>query len=84
MLPFLKPQKQQSGGVITEVRKPDGSLNEKSDEQDQGLIAAAEDIMKAINSKDSKQLAAAIKAAFEICDSEPNSEYAHDANESEE
>lgn len=47
------------------------------------LEACADDIIRAINSKDSKMLAEAIKAAFEICDSEPHEEGPH-TNESEE
>lgn len=73
MLPFLKNQKEvgASGSSEPIKRKPD------EPEDYDYLESAAEDILSAIASKDAKALAVAIKAAFEICDSEPHEEGEH-------
>lgn len=77
----MKPRAQT--GVIVNQRKPDGSKDEKGiDGDDHAMEAVAEDMIRAFNSKDSKQLAKAIRAAFEIADSEPHYEGEH-LNESE-
>ena len=83
MLPFLKPKRQ--AGIMISERKPDGGFAEQNEQaaEDQGLEACADDIIRAINSKDSRELAAAIRAAFEILDSEPHVEGPH-INENEE
>ena len=79
MLPFLS-KKPQVAGIMTVERKPDEG---KEPEQDQsGIEAAAGDLIAAIHSKDVRAVAAAIKAAFEIMDSEPHEEGPH-LNESE-
>lgn len=76
MLPFLRPRKQ--AGVQappTQVtRKPDGDLESDKDSENQGLMSAAQDLIQAIHSKDAKAVSAALKAAFEICESEPHYE----------
>lgn len=84
MLPFLKPR--QVAGVIIAKRKPDGGTVTEAPEGDdmQPLEAACDDILRAIGAKDSKQLASAIQAAFEICDSQPHEEGPHTNEESEE
>jgi DNA repair protein RadC len=68
MLPFLQPKKMVS--VIIAKHKPSGEIEpmHEEDEMDPALMAAAEDLMKAIAMKDSKALAMALKAAFEVCD----------------
>lgn len=76
MLPFLKP-KQGSVGVIIEKQRPTDQPDEEREELNPGLIACAHDMIAALHSKDSKALALAIKAAFEICDSEPHIEGEH-------
>ena len=83
MLPFM--QKKPVAGLIVAQRKPDGTHEESHSEgnEDQGLEACAVDLIRAIHSKDSKAAAAAMRAAFEICDSEPHEEGPH-LNESEE
>lgn len=82
-LPFLKPKRQESG-LIMAVRTPDGSIEKTGQEgEDHALEACAEDALRAIHSKDIKAYAAAIRAAFEILDSEPHEEGPH-TNESEE
>lgn len=77
MLPFLEPKKMSS--VISAKRGKVG-LEEAPEvlapgsELDPGLQEAAQDIMRAIEAKSSIDLAKAIKAAFEICDSAPHEE----------
>lgn len=74
MLPFLKP-KPQVGVIVKQVKN--GSVEEKP-EQNHALEACAEDILRAIGSKDAKALASALHAAFEIADSMPHKEGPHE------
>jgi hypothetical protein len=78
-LPFLR--KKQSVGLIIQHRKPDGQVevSHSQDDGDAGMIAVAEDLAKALEAKDYRAAAEALKAAFEIFESEPHTE-----NESEE
>jgi len=46
-------------------------------DEDQGLMACAEDLIKAIHAKDTSATASALRAAFELCDSEPHDEGPH-------
>jgi hypothetical protein len=73
MLPFLKLNKEASSSEPVESvkRKPDDGSDYD------GLEAAAEDLCNAIESKDYKAAAAAIRAAFELCDSAPHEEGPH-------
>lgn len=79
MLPFL--QKHKSGGiasVIMSKRQPDGSIGqaspESSEEAPDGLESAAQDMIDAMEKKDVKALASAIRAAFDMLESEPHDE----------
>lgn len=74
MLPFLKPKT--VAGLIISTRKPDGSKTEEhsEDNEDEGLDACASDLIKAIHAKDIKAVSSALKAAFELVDSEPHEE----------
>lgn len=85
MLPFLK--KKQQAGIIVKERQPNGSIEHSMDKEesneDQGLIAAAQDLINAINSKDAKAVSQALQAAFEICDALPHEEGEH-INENDE
>lgn len=71
MLPFLKPEKITS--VIVANRKPNGSVMPSHEEGDENaaLHSAAEDLIRAAHAKDIPQVANALRAAFEICRSEP-------------
>lgn len=71
MLPFLKA-KPQAAGIAMIERKPD----EPSHEED-GIMSAARDLLQGIEMKDHKAIAAAMRAAFEILDSEPHVEGEH-------
>lgn len=72
LLPFLKPNsKDGSGnasGVLTIERKPD------TDKGPDAMDAAAQDILRAIESKDYKHLAEALRSAYQICESEGDTE----------
>lgn len=86
-LPFLK-HKNDSGiaGMLIAKRKPDGAgmsspspaetETEESKDSD-GIDSAASDLIVAVHARDSKAVAAALRAAFEICDSEPHEEGEH-------
>jgi len=78
MLPFLA-KKHKITQTIMAKQKADGGLMDlpEGQENDQGLISAAEDIMSAISSKNASMLAQALKAAFEICDEMPHEEGPH-------
>lgn len=73
-LPFLKPKP--IGGVIITQRKPDGGneMQGTEGEENQGLNLAASDLIRAVHSKDEMATASALRAAFEILDSEPHAE----------
>lgn len=82
MLPFLKAKPQQTG-VIVQARKPDEGKEKPA--EDQGLMACAQDLISAIETKDAKAVASALRAAHEICeggeseDSEEPSPHTYDA-----
>lgn len=69
MLPFLKQRKIAS--VIMAKRKPDGAIEPISEEGEETpeLMSAAEDLIRALHSKDAGAVAAALKAAFQMMDS---------------
>ena len=73
MLPFLKKNQEASGsGPIESVqRKPDDGAEYDA------LESAAEDLCHAIKSDDYKGAASALRAAFELMDSEPHEEGPH-------
>jgi hypothetical protein len=75
MLPFLKKAKEEASASTTEkvLRKPD----DESEEEFDSLEVAAEELLFAIEKKDTKAIAAALRAAFELCDSEPHFEGPH-------
>lgn len=76
MLPFLKPKYQT--GLIVETRKSDGDKERTNQsDADDGLKMAAEDLIRAVHSKDGASVASALRAAFEILDAEPHEEGPH-------
>ncbi len=74
MLPFLKKNQEASASAPIDPvkRKPD----EESDDYD-SLESAAQDLLHAIKEEDTKAIAAALRAAFDLCDSEPHHEGPH-------
>lgn len=85
MLPFLKQKK--SGAAIVTNYNSSGFKKEQEPEENQGsssasdaeagLLACAQDLIKALEKKDSLAVASALKSAFEICDSQPHQEGEH-------
>lgn len=72
MLPFLKNKEASASGPVESIkRSPDDGADYDM------LDSAAEDLMHAVHSKDIKAIASALKAAFEICDSQPHEEGEH-------
>lgn len=65
MIALLQKKKDASVSMPADVemRKPD------NEEEYDSLHAAAEDLINAINSKNPKSVAEALRAAFEICES---------------
>lgn len=84
MLPFLKPKT--IAGLIIKHRISGGNnlQEDREDKQDQGLEAACEDILMAISSKDAEHLSHALRAAFDILDSEPHVEGPHEGSDQDE
>lgn len=80
-LPFLKPKS--VAGLIVQTRKHDGSMGDTQNEgqEDHALMSAATDLIRAVHSKDEHAVAAALRAAFEICDSEPHVEGPHETEQ---
>lgn len=74
MLPFLKPK--QIAGLIISQRKPDGdkALDENENQSGIALEAAAERLIQAFNTKDSKSVAAALREAYAILEAEDSDE----------
>ena len=67
MLPFLKKSQEAS------VAAPEVEVRDHDEDFD-SLEVAAEDLMNAVHSKNAKAVASALRAAFELCDSEPHEE----------
>lgn len=72
MLPFLAKIKQ-PGISSTITREPDLD-KEGKDQGNQGLEACAKQLIDAIESKDAKMVAQALKDAYSLCDSYDNQE----------
>lgn len=74
MLPFLK-KKHQAGVIVETKERP--TDQPKKHQEDQGLMACAYDLIAAVEAKDTQRVAAALKAAFQICETEPHEEGPH-------
>jgi hypothetical protein len=72
--PFFLKDKPQTG-IVSEHR----SESETSDNF--GLMAAAEELINAIKSGSAQGVAAALKSAFELMDSQPHEEGPHEGSE---
>lgn len=71
MLPILKMKARQDGQVV-EMKKPE------SDQPVDSLEIAMMDLADAIQAKDRKAAAEAFRAAMQICELEPHSEYSEE------
>jgi hypothetical protein len=81
-LPWLTKEKG-SGGISIDVRKPDEN-SDKNQGDESGLLSCADDLLTAFHNKDKKLLASALRAAFDIMDSEPHVEGPHLNSEQDE
>lgn len=72
-LPFLRKNNISGAIMTTKVRAPDAPESEE-DQGNQGLQAAARDLITAIQSGDEKAVAQALHAAYELCESQPSAE----------
>jgi len=73
MIPYLKQAKEASVSAVPETMKREPDEEPEYD----SLESAAEELSTAIHSKDIKGIAMALRAAFEIMDSEPHEEGEH-------
>ncbi len=73
MIPFLKRKDEASVSIPADKikREPDDDSEEDYD----GLEAAAEDLCHAIKAEDYKAAASALRAAFELMEASPHEEY---------
>ena len=73
MLPFLKLKKEVGAtGPVESITR------ESDDGEDYDMLeSAAEDLISAVHSKNVKAVASALKAAFEMMESEPHEEGEH-------
>lgn len=71
MLPFLKKEASVVVPVETKKREPD------SEPEYDALESAGQDLIDAVHSKDAKAVAAALRAGFQLFDSEPHEEGPH-------
>lgn len=74
MLPFLK-NTNQDGASSSPIDSIKRNADDGSDYD--SMESCAEDVLNAIQSKNKKLLAQALRAAFELCDSEPHEEGPH-------
>lgn len=75
-LPFLKFRKE--AGIRTSMRASDFNKSEDSEsDKDQALIAVSGELLIALNNKNTQAVADALRAAFEILESEPHAEGEH-------
>lgn len=57
---------------------PAEPIKREHDEDYDMLESAAEDLISAVHAKDVKAVASALKAAFEMCESQPHEEGPHE------
>lgn len=74
MLPFLKHKQE---GSMSEEDEPVKRTPDEESEYDM-LESAAEDLISAVHSKDVKAVCSALRAAFEMLDSQPHEEGPHE------
>lgn len=68
-LPFLK-QRAKDSGMVAPVERISDKSKEQDEDSDAALHSAAQDMLRAFESKDFKHLAQALRAAHQILDSE--------------
>lgn len=56
---------------------------EQKPQENQGLLACAQDLLAGIEEKDANKIAIAMRAAFQLLEMEPHDEISHDEEKSE-
>jgi hypothetical protein len=74
LLPFLKKKQPASAGVIVQTRAPDEKPEQDQDDSSAAIESCASELIRAVHSRDAKAMAAALKDAFDILESEPHEE----------
>lgn len=77
MLPFLKRSQEGSASSPVEHVKRSADDDAQPEDDFDSLEAAAQDLITAVHSKDVTAVASALRAAFELCDSQPHTEGPH-------
>lgn len=84
MLPFLKPKAANQVGLIIKTREPDEKPDETNDDSgDHAIGACARDLISAVHARDEKGVSEALRAAFEILESEPDNDMEDDSYEAQ-
>lgn len=73
MLPFLKHSQDASASAPVQSIKRSSDSEEEYD----SLDSASDDLISAVHAKDTKAVSAALRAAFELVDSQPHAEGEH-------
>lgn len=71
MLPFLKRQEAGSTGLIVKTRDPDKKPEENQDDSNPAAEACASELIRAIHSRDSKAVVAALKDVLDTMEDAP-------------
>lgn len=72
MLPFKKKDEAAMSGPVDAIkREPDHEVDFDA------MESASEDLLRAIEAKDTRAMTIALRAAFELCDTLPHAEGAH-------
>ena len=79
MLPFLQKNKEASVSAMPQTIQRDH--DENSEQEFDALETAAEDLINAIHAKDVKGVTQALRAAFDLQESEPHDEGPHEGEE---
>lgn len=74
MLPFLKKKDTPAAGLIIKTRTPDEPA-ESEDDSSAAIESCAHALINAVHARDAKSVAAAMKDAFDILESQPHEEY---------
>jgi len=76
LLPFSKKD-QSISGALMQKRHPDQKPQENQDDSSAGIEACAQEIIDAVEAKDAKRVAEALKDAFELLDNDDEAPEPH-------
>lgn len=78
MLPWMKKKEQSNSGLMVKIRPSD---HPEEQSEDSALEQAAKEVLSAIEAKDPKSLANALKVMCKMIDLEPHAEGPHEEME---